>query len=167
MFLRAFALLMALSPIPAAAQCRLCGAQPVTNEPGSPDRPLAIEIETTLDFSRIAQGRGGGSVDVDEHTGARSVRGGLIDLGGVALKGTARLTGEPGRHVRVVMPVAIPLQSSDGGSAQVVDLRTDLSPDPVLDADGRLDFAFGGRLLVVSGASGDFRGRIAIVADYQ
>jgi Domain of unknown function (DUF4402) len=152
---------------PAGAQCRLCASPSVSEAKSAPERPLTIEVETALDLGRVAQGRGGGSVALDERSGARSVTGGLVDLGGMALKASVRITGEPGAHVRVSLPATIRLTSPDGGSADVVDLRSDLSADPVLDANGQLNFAFGGRLIVGSGASGEFRGRIAIVADYR
>jgi hypothetical protein len=128
---------------------------------------LVIDVETALDLGRAALGRGGGSIALDERSGARAVTGGLVDLGGLGFKGVVRITGEPGRHVRVSLPTTIRLTSPEGGSADIVDLRSDLSPDPELDANGQLSFAFGGRLNVDSGASGEFRGRIAIVADYR
>lgn len=164
---RALLLLVALLPVPARAQCRLCApsAATVTN---APSRALTIEIETSLDFSRAAQkGSGAGDIAVDERSGARSVTGGLIDLGGMALKGIVRLNGEPFRHVRVSLPPSVRLSAPDGGTADVVDLRTDLSPDPALDASGSLSFSFGGKLVVTGHAAGDLRGRIPIVADYQ
>lgn len=152
---------------PAAAQCRLCAPAGET-EAKAPSRALDIQVETALDFSRAAHGRGtGGSIAIDERSGARALSGGLVDLGGIALKGVVRLTGEPFARVRVSLPPSIGLTASGGGGAQVVDLRTDLPADPALDGTGRLDFAFGGRLVVSGGASGDFRGRIPIVAEYQ
>lgn len=151
---------------PAGAECRLCA--PGAKEPtADPARPINIEIDTILDFSRIAYARGGGSVAIDARSGARSISGGLIGLGGVALKGVVRVTGDPGRRVRISLPSSVTLSSPDGTTAEVTDLRTDLSADPILDARGQLSFAFGGRLVVSGGASGDLRGRIAITADYQ
>lgn len=159
--------LLILVAAPAGAQCRLCA--PGTNIENSerPARPLSVEVETALDLGRAAQGRSGGTITVDERSGVRAVSGGLVDLGGMSLKATVRISGEPGRHIRVVLPPSIRLSSPDGGSADVVDLRSDLPPDPMLDGTGQLSFSFGGRLIVGSGASGDFRGRITIVADYQ
>lgn len=132
-----------------------------------PARPLTIDVQTSLDLGRAAQGNGGGSITLDEVSGARSVSGGLVDLGGMSWKATVRISGEPGRNIRVILPPSIRLSSPDGGSADVTALRSDLPPDPVLDGSGQLSFAFGGRLVVGNGASGDFRGRIVIVADYQ
>ncbi len=167
MNLRVFGLLLALMPLHAHAQCRLCTPAPDNGAVPVADRPLTISIETALDFSRVAQSRGGGgSIALDARSGSRAVSGGLVDLGGMALKGTVRVTGEPDRHVRVSMPPTIRLTASDGGAADVIDLRTDLPPDPMLDAFGMLSFAFGGRLVVSGTVSGDFRGRIPIVVDY-
>ncbi len=163
---RALLALTALIPAaPLAGQCRLCGAQPGTT-PAGDARPLAIEVETALDFSRATGAGAGGSIAIDEHSGARHVSG-LTDLGGIAIKGTVRLSGEPFRHVRVSLPATARLLSPDGSSAEAVDLRTDLPPDAMLDASGQLRFTFGGRLVVPGSAAGEFRGRIPIVADYQ
>jgi hypothetical protein len=167
----ALTLLIACAPAFARAECRLCAAVPSTGPALAPPvRALSIIVETMLDFSRAAQGRGAsgaGTVAVDEVSGMRRVSGGLIDLGGLGLKGVVRLSGDPGRHVRVNLPASIRLMAADGGTAEVVDLRTDLMADPVLDANGALSFSFGGRLLVSGGAAGEFRGRIPITADYN
>lgn len=151
-------------PVQLSAQCRLCGAVP-TVWSAEAERPLTIEVDTSLDFSR-ATGNNGGIIAVDGRTGARQVSG-LVDLGGIALKGSAVVTGTPGRHVRITLPSSVRLLAPDGSGADAVDLQTDLSPDPTLGPDGTLRFTFGGRLLVRPGTSGDLRGRIAIVADYQ
>lgn len=150
---------------PAGGECLLCAPGKARVENG-PARPLNIEIAAVLDLGRAAQGRGGGSITIDERTGGRRVTG-LVDLGGMSLKGEAALSGEPFRHVRVGLPPSIRLTAPDGSVAEVMDLRTDLPPDPALDAGGRLSFAFGGRLVVTGAAAGDFRGRIPITADYQ
>ena len=166
MDLRAFlALPLLLTVAPLSAQCRLCA--PDSGSTKREDaRPLTIDIETALDFSRAAGTGNGGSIAIDERTGARQVAG-LTDLGGFAIKGSVRLTGEPFRHVRVSLPLSARLLSPDGSSAEAVDLRTDLPPDPMLDGAGELRFSFGGRLIVSGNAAGEFRGRIPIVADYQ
>lgn len=150
---------------PLAAQCRLCTSESTPATTGEM-RPLNIEIETALDFSRAAGTGGGGSIAIDERTGTRRVAG-LADLGGMAIKGSVRLTGAPFARVRVSLPSTVRLLAADGSSAEAVDLRTDLPADPVLDAAGELRFSFGGRLVVSGRAAGEFRGRIPIVADYQ
>jgi len=154
-----------LSVAPLSAQCRLCAPESGSTK-REDARPLTIDIETALDFSRAAGNGSGGSIAIDERTGVRQVAG-LTDLGGFAIKGTVRLTGEPFRHVRVSLPASARLLSPDGSSADAVDLRTDLPPDPMLDAAGELRFTFGGRLIVSGNAAGEFRGRIPFVADYQ
>jgi hypothetical protein len=161
-----FSILVLLGmPASASAQCRLCAPGKSENS-SEPARPLNIEVETALDFSRAAGTQNGGSIAIDERSGNRSVSG-LRDLGGIAIKGTVRLSGDPYRHVRVSLPPSVRLLAPDGSSADAVDLRTDLPPDPALDGNGMLSFSFGGRLVVSGNAAGDFRGRIAIVADYQ
>ncbi len=156
-------LLLLASPL--GAQCRLCAPESPA-APVADSRALTIEVETALDFSRAAGTGAGGSIAIDERTGTRRVAG-LADLGGMAIKGSVRLTGAPFARVRVSLPSTVRLLAPDGSSAEAVDLRTDLPADPVLDATGELRFSFGGRLVVSGRAAGEFRGRIPIVADYQ
>ncbi len=131
--------------------------------------PLGIRVEATLDLGRAAQTRpgGGGSITLDAQTGARRVSGSLADLGGMALKGVVRLEGEPFAPVVVTLPPRIELRALDGSTAEIVELRSDLPPGAVLDAQGALSFRFGGRLIVTGGQAGDFRGRIPVVAEYR
>ncbi len=159
------ATMVAIVPSAGQPQCRLCAPQHDAVKVEA-TRPITVEVETALDFSRAAGTGSGGSIAVDERSGARRVVG-LADVGGIAIRGTVRLTGSPMRHVHVSLPGSVRLQAPDGSVADAVDLRTDLPPDPVLDAAGVLNFAFGGRLVVSGGNAGDFRGRITITADYQ
>jgi Domain of unknown function (DUF4402) len=154
----------------APTPCRLCDAPVATSRPPSatPDVPLRIDVETTLDFSRVAQnGNQGGEVVVDPSNGVRRVTGGLMDLGGMTLNGTVRVSGTPNASIRVDLPTRVQLHSSSGGTADVIDIKTDLSPAPRLDGSGQLLFSFGGRLVVKGAVSGSFRGSIPITADYQ
>ena len=129
---------------------------------------LKVEIRTQLDFSRAAiAGTGGGTIRIDPNSGARSTSGAVVDLGGAPFAGEALLDGEPGRAVRVDLPASIRLTSSSGGSIEIVNLRTNLPPAPRLDAFGKLEFTFGGDLLVAGNISGTFRGRIPITAEYE
>jgi Domain of unknown function (DUF4402) len=150
--------------------CRLC--EPVIEKPepmpSAPQAPLRIEVETALDFSRIASDTGqGGDVTVDPRGGNRRVSGGLRDMGGLVLKGTVRVTGTPFAAVRIDLPARVQLRSSAGATAEVVDLKTDLSAAPRLDSTGTLVFSFGGRLVVRGQVSGNFRGNVPITADYE
>lgn len=161
-----------VQPDSAAAQCRLCAAKPVTaSSAGSnaaTETPLNIQITANLDFSRLALlSRAGGEVELDPQSGQRRITGGLTDLGGLSLHGEGRLTGEPGRLVRVQLPERITLSAPNGSTADLIKLDTDLPAQARLDRDGRLTFSFGGKLRVTGNASGQFRGRIAITADYE
>jgi Domain of unknown function (DUF4402) len=153
---------------PALAQCRLCAPSVPTAAPTAPQRPLSITINAELDFSRAALiGQSGGVIAIDPATGQRTVSGALQDLGGPSLRATVHLTGEPLRHVRVQLPTSVALNASGGDKADIKDLVTNLSADPVIGPGGTLDFSFGGRLRVGPGIAGDFHGRVQIVADYQ
>lgn len=157
------------SPV-SAAPCLLCGETPQTaDQPVADDTelPLRIEISAQLDFSRIASGRGGGSVTIDPVSGQRRISGDLRDLGGMALTGEATVSGTPGRAVRVAIPAEILLDGDQGRLARVVDVTTDLSAAPRLGPDGRLRFRFGGRLAVASDDDGNYRGRIPISVEYE
>lgn len=163
---------MVVLPDGLAAQCRLCAVEPgsASSQAGSgqTETPLNIEITANLDFSRLALlSRAGGEVELDPESGQRRFSGGITDLGGLSLHGEGRLTGEPGRLVRVQLPERITLSAPNGSTADLVKLDTDLPAQARLDRDGRLTFSFGGRLRVTGNASGQFRGRIAITADYE
>tara|TARA_R110002110_G_scaffold57985_6_gene165052 strand:- start:1370 stop:1921 length:552 start_codon:yes stop_codon:yes gene_type:complete len=164
---------LAVPPAPVHAQCRLCDtgsalAGLAKPRDGTPEIPLQIEITTDLDFSRLALlGSGGGVVSIDPKSGDRQIRGGIANLGGMALHGEGRLTGEPGRSVRIFLPERIQLSAPNGSTAELERLETDLPALARLDQTGRLTFAFGGQLRVRGDASGQFRGRIAITATYE
>jgi hypothetical protein len=169
--LRAFAALGLLPLLVAAGDdaCRLCtstdSAGPIVIKR---EMPLTIEITTKLDFSRAAlSGTGDGAIDLDPQNGSRRVDGGIIDLGGSALAGTAVVHGQPGRSVRIDMPSSARMTSSGGGVVEITGLRTSLNGNPRLDSVGRLEFSFGGKLLVRGNASGTFRARIPITAQYE
>ena len=118
-------------------------------------------------MGRIAVGAMGGEVAIDPASGARQLRGDVVDLGGFALSGTVTVRGEPGAEVRVILPASIDLESGHGRTARVTGLVTDLSAAPRLGPDGRLRFRFGGRLQVAAHDDGDYRGRIPVTVEYQ
>jgi Domain of unknown function (DUF4402) len=169
--LRAFMALGLLPLLVAAGDdaCRLCkSSDALTQTEAKRDIPLTLEIATKLDFSRAAlSGTGGGAIDLDPLNGSRRIDGGMIDLGGSALAGTAVVRGEPGRAVRIDMPVSARMTSSTGGVVEIAGLRTTLGANPRLDQSGRLEFSFGGKLLVRGNTSGTFRARIPITAQYE
>jgi hypothetical protein len=147
--------------------CRLCAPETVKSG-DTQDLPLHIDVETALDFSKVAQsGSGGGNIIVDPQTGSRRLGGGLVDLGGMVLRGTVRITGTPRAMIRVELPQRVELRASGGGIIELVELTSDLPKAPRIGSDGQLSFSFGGRLLVSGSVSGSFRGNIPISADYQ
>ena len=161
-------LLVGTAP-PAVAQCLLCARAPADDRIAAQqaEYPLRVEIETQLDLGRMAAGAMGGAVEIDPVSGARRFSGDVVDLGGFALSGSVSVRGAPGAAVRVILPTSVDLESGDGRTARVTGLVTDLSASPRLGPDGRLQFRFGGRLLVAGLGDGDFRGRIPVTVEYQ
>jgi hypothetical protein len=154
------------SAVPAAAD-EPVRAPDLLEAIGRPQRPLTIEIESGIEFGRMAlRGTGKGAAHIDPQTGQTRTDGGMIDLGGMTYQGRARVTGEPLRPVRIELPASVLLRSSDGGEAHLSDFVTDLPAVATLDANGVLEFAFGARLTSQGARGGDFRGRIRITVDY-
>lgn len=149
--------------VPSAAEAPPCGVCRAEGEP----RPLRIEIESGLQFSRLAlRGRADGDARLDPVTGKKQVGSTMIDLGGMAFHGRARVSGEPHRPVRIDLPPRVVLQSPDGAEATLTDFATDLPPVAMLNEYGELTFSFGARISTQGARGGDFRGRIPIRVDY-
>ncbi|MFN9376714.1 MAG: DUF4402 domain-containing protein [Novosphingobium sp.] len=151
---------------PAAAQsdCRLCYSD--SGKPG--ERPLTLEIFADLNFAKLAlTGREGGSAEVDAASGSKRTGGAVMNLGGRAVTGRGRVTGEPLKEVRIDLPQSVPMTAPDGGTAELIDFSTDLPSRPTLDANGELTFSFGAKLVLRSGRGGNYRGRIPITVDYN
>lgn len=153
----------------ALCACWLMSAAPAAASAAQEEEtPLQVEIRTQLDFSRAASaGTGGGQISVDPASGTRAFEGGIVDLGGSALAGSAIVRGAPGRTVRIDLPLSIRMTGSSGGAIEVSNLRTNLPPNPKLDAFGQLEFSFGGDLRISGSVAGTFRGRIPITAEYE
>lgn len=145
--------------------CKLC---PEAREEAKERTPIAVSVESGLSFSRLALSRRGeGEVEIDPVTGRKIVHSNILDLGGVSFSGRARIMGEPLQPVRVDMPGSITLHAPGGGEAELSDFVTDLPKTPVLDANGSLEFSFGGRLRTRDSGTGNFRGRIPIRVEYN
>lgn len=164
-------LCLALFALPSAAtaQCLLCAADGTKTAASTrqAETPLRIDVETQLDMGRVAVGATGGTVEIDPVSGARRLGGDVVDLGGFALTGTVSVRGAPGAEVRVILPATIELEGGNGRRARVTGLATDLAAAPRLGPDGRLQFRFGGRLLLAALDDGDYRGRIPVTVEYQ
>ena len=160
------AALALLSAAPAVADDDACELCMLPLRPGG-ERPLQIEIESGLKFSRLALlGRDNGAAEIDAQTGEKRVDAGMIDLGGVSYQGHAIVTGEPLRPVRIELPTRVQLRSPDGAEAELTGFVTTLPPVAMLDENGVLEFQFGARLSSQNARGGNFRGRIAIRVDY-
>ena len=155
-----------LSAAPAPAEepaCEFC----IGDNPGAEMRPLRIEIESGLQFSRLALlGRQDGAARIDPKTGEKHVGSNMIDLGGLTFQGKATITGQPLKPVRIDLPRSVVLHSVAGGEAELSDFRTDLPQVAMLDANGQLQFNFGATITSKNAQGGDFRGRIPIRVEY-
>lgn len=159
-----FAALALAGPLAAQEACSLC--TPSGSRNGA-EPPLIIEIASDLVFSRLAlRGAGQGTAAIDPLTGQKTVSG-MIDLGGQAVQGRARIQGEPHRAVRVILPGSVTMTAMGGGTAELTDFVTDLPAWPVLDASGQLEFAFGGTMVLRGPVGGKLRGRLPIAVEYN
>jgi hypothetical protein len=130
--------------------------------------PIDITIESGINFSRFALiNHGDGEAEIDPVTGEKRARSNLLDLGGLAFEGKARVTGTPLQSVRIELPKSVTLTSPAGAEAELVDFVTDLTDSPMLDENGNLEFSFGAVLRTKKGKFGDFRGRFPIRVDYN
>ncbi len=106
-------------------------------------------------------------MELDPKTGTRRVAGALADLGGMALTGTAMISGTPYARVRIDLPARVRLQSTTGDIAEVVQMQSNLPPAPTLNEHGQLRFTFGGKMVLKGGESGAFRGSVPISVEYE
>jgi hypothetical protein len=164
------ALLLALgSSAPALAgggPCRLCRDGDTLTAPQEKAAPMALQVETSLDFDRvILTGAAGGTAKVGPD-GGRTTSGALAPMTGRAMNGEVVIRGEPGRAVRVELPRRIELFGFSGGTLSIDTITSDLPAFPRLDSDGRLRIRFGGALFVSGDAEGNYRGDVPITVDY-
>lgn len=170
----ALALLAGVMPGAADAQCLLCSGGDASTPTQSSARddeeqllPLRISVTADLDFSRLVTGGSGGSVTIDPTTGQVRSEGQVGALGGLGFTGHALVEGSPGQTVRIDLPHEVRLTSATGGEVRIRDIISSLPARARLGPDGRLEFAFGGRLELDGRSDGDFRGRIPITVSYE
>lgn len=147
------------------AQCRLCET-PTTGMGDAASGPISLQIEAALDFDRLVLlGFGDGTAEL-RPDGTHHVSGMVGVLSSRAMVGRARVSGEPGRPVRIDLPSRIELHSASGGRVVIEEIVSDLDSNPRLDRSGALSFRFGGTLRVSGNSEGDYRGEIPITVEY-
>ena len=162
-----------VSPQAASAQfaCELCDGFAATSNAGGKGKghtPVRIEMSSDLTFGRLALIKPhGASARLDHETGSVRVEHNFRAIGGMTFQGRARITGEPMRAVRVELPHSVRMRAGSGRDAELTDFETDLPATPVLDANGELEFTFGGRLKLAGGIGGNYRGRVQIQVRYD
>lgn len=151
----------------AQGACRLCDDTGPLVPQARPARPLHIDIDTGIDFDRMALiDYQGGQAEIDPQTGQRRLTR-LLDLGGLAMRGTVTIQGEPGRAVRVDLPDEVVMRAPGGRRVELRDVRSDLPAQPRIGSDGQLRFSYGGRIIVDGDDVGNFRGRLRVSAEYE
>jgi len=151
---------------PARAQCRLCATPSTAPAEKDDGKPIELEIDASINFDRlILSGPGEGTV-VIRPDGSNDAQGTVEQVGPRAMPGTATVSGEPGRALRIELPRRVTLYSLSGGEITFDRVESDLPSLPRLDSAGRLTFRFGGRLTVSGNADGDYRGDFPITVEY-
>jgi len=161
------AIALAAPALPQAvnAPCQLCSPDERMAEE-KPATPVTLDVEAKLDFDRLILASGGeGSAELSPD-GSRRVSGSIAAISSRAMVGEVAIRGEPGRQVRVDLPGSIELYGFNGGTIRVEAIRSDLPPAPRLDANGRLNFRFGGIVRLSGNADGEFRGDARIDVEY-
>lgn len=159
------------APATAAADpvwCRLCGGSgdSLTSAINTDAKPMALEVQTSLDFDRVVlTGPAGGTAKLTPD-GGRQTSGSLAAMTGRAMTGEVVIRGEPGRQIRVDLPTRIDLYGFAGGTLAITHIASDLPVLPRLDGEGRLRVRFGGELFVSGDAEGEYRGDVPITVDY-
>jgi hypothetical protein len=154
-------------PFAASAQCRLCRTPTTEVADEATGGPIRIEVQARLDFDQL--------VVMDAATpgtarllpdGTASTSGAIGAISGRAMVGSVIVRGEPGRMVRIGLPGEIRLYGITGSSIRLDSLVTDLPAQARLDAQGSLQFRFGGALHVQGNVEGEYRGDVPITVDY-
>ena len=168
-FLSLAALLSGALGVPAAApaQCRLCRSPITEASDEASSGPVRIEVQTRLDFDQLvvmdAASPGIARLLPD---GTATTSGAVGAISGRAMVGSVVVRGEPGRMVRIGLPGEIRLYGITGTSIRLDSLVTDLPAQARLDAQGSLQFRFGGDLHIQGNVEGEYRGDVPITVDY-
>jgi len=154
-------------PGAAPAQCRLCQTPTTEAAEEVTAGPVRIEVQARLDFDQLvvmdAALPGMARLLPD---GTASTSGAIGAISGRAMVGSVIVRGEPGRMVRIGLPGEIRLYGITGSSIRLDSLVTDLPPQARLDAQGSLQFRFGGSLHIHGNVEGEYRGDVPITVDY-
>jgi hypothetical protein len=157
----------AATPWPAGAQCRLCDKPTTAHEDPVDGNDLRLEIESSLNFDRLILFGGSEGAAVIRPDGSSAAEGAVAEISPRAMVGTVVVRGQPGRTIRVELPLRIELYSLRGGKITVDDVTGDLPSLPRLDSAGNLTFRFGGRVRITGDADGEYRGDLPITVEYQ
>jgi hypothetical protein len=124
--------------------------------------PIAITQDTALAFGNIGPSAASGTVTIST-AGAKSVTGGVTDLGGSAAAGEFTVTGASGASYSVTVPASVSLTGP--GTAMTATLTDDASGTLT---GGSETFNVGATLSVgANQATGSYSGTYTVSVDYQ
>jgi hypothetical protein len=130
-------------------------------------QPLTLVNTSPLSFGSFSAGGSSGTVVIDAETGARSVSGDVVAMGGEV--SAASFTGytSGNRQVKVSTPSTSVLLTRAGGSETMAITAFTLD-DSTPPADNRFAFKVGGTLAVSPRQpEGSYEGTFEVIADYQ
>jgi hypothetical protein len=135
-----------------------------------PSGPILVVVTNVaaFQFGSLSSGDLSGTVALNASSGAKTVSGGVVDMGGTHTSASFEITGDKGVAVTLTLPAAITVNGPTG--TMTIDALTHDCADPCLipnSGGGKLTVNIGGTLHVGSGQpSGSYTGNFDLTADY-
>ncbi len=161
------AALMALQPLAAMALLPSTAlAQVATSNPVPGVTPLEVEVLDVLRFGDVTAATAeGGSVTLEAATGRQRLSRGMVDRGGFGGVARLRVTGEPERYIRILLPDAYTL-STDPVPLWVEGFTASPGTQVRLDSRGRAEVRIGATLRA-EGRTNQASQRISVPVDIE
>lgn len=158
-----FVLLCLLAATPVAAQGQGLGP------PANKGRALTATLVQSLNFGNVGNNPSApGSAIIDPASGAKTVTGGAIDMGGVHSPAIFEIRGERLRSFEITLPVQIAIAGPGGSTATIDAFTSSPSLFGTLDNSGRAIVNVGATLRVSGSlANGAYTNLFDITVTYQ
>ena len=140
----------------------------LTTAPSS-SKKLKFINRDNLRYGRLAiTPSRGGTATINVATGAKSVTGGVIDLGGRSGRAEFTLLGEANTRYLILMPDELPIFSQFGsGELILTDLKILPSEDGWIDKNNKVQIYFAATLQLPQGTrEGEYSGSVEIYVEY-
>lgn len=133
-------------------------------------KPIKVMQRQDLDFGTVASSVStGGTVVINASTGAKSVTGGVVDLGGAHGRAEFRVTGDKNTAYTITLPTSITINAATGpGTATIDTFVSDPSSPAVLPNNGQQTVFVGATLTVGANQPPEtYSGSFDIIVEYQ